>query len=250
MAEGDVAGAERWTRMELSFWEAVKTFLSPETPADTLAEWQRNTAAALMNLSVVHRAQERFADARAALARAIELAMASEHRGLQAQVYRHAATLAWQTGEDRDEVIELWRNAISAAVEDGGARQVADSSIELAEVLVRLGEYDLAWNEVERASTQLPFAVDPDAGKRIEIVRAAVNARRGSASSATAAAGPQRDAIAHNLNLLRQGTSQPLAEVLSSPEVDQPLPPQDAQIWDAALGQNNLGDALLVLLGR
>jgi hypothetical protein len=66
----------------------------------------------------------------------------------------------------------------------------------------------------------------------------------------TAAAGPQRDAIAQNLVILRQGTSQPLADVLSSPEVDRPLPPRDARIWAEALDQEGLGEALLILLAR
>ena len=432
MDDGDLAGAERWTRMEISFWETAKTYLTAETAPEALATWQRNMAAVLLNLCVVDRAQEKLDDARAALARAVELAKASDHRGLQAEVFRQAASLAWQGDDDHDLVIELWRNAISASVDDGGARQVADASIELAEVLLRLGEYDVAWNEVERASKQTAFAVDADAAQRIDIVRAAVNARRGSASSAvrrlepfvrsqpadtphgarvraalagfigyhaplsglavgmlddviaamregrlaerglshvperqnvetlrnaileggvpaitalvqvpgndkeallrgqivlaeltqflsvlpllferlchmkraqgrwlrvmdlamglfqaakrsgdadrqlagmnffamgwavtgyvptaiaeleralaTAAAGLQRDAIEQNLRILRQGSSQPLADVLLSPEVDRPLPPRDARIWAEANEQHDLADTLLVLL--
>src|SRR5262249_16075773 len=141
MAEGDVEGAERWTRMEISFWEAVKEYLPAETPPDALAEWQRNMAAALMNLSVVQRARGKFNVAGRALKPAIDLAMAAAHPGLQAIIYREAATLAWQTDEDQDTVIQLWRRSISASVEDGWASQLADALIDLATFLLRIGEY-------------------------------------------------------------------------------------------------------------
>jgi tetratricopeptide (TPR) repeat protein len=193
MAEGDVEGAERWTRMEISFWEAVKEHLPAGTPPDALAEWHRNMAAALMNLSVVHRARGKFNEARAALKAAIDLANAASHPGLQAIIYRETATLGWQTDEDQDTVIEMWRRSISAAVEDGGASQLADALIDLANILVRLGEYDLAWTEVDRAAKQLPLAVNPDAAQRIEIVRGAIDARRGGASSALKRLGPLLD---------------------------------------------------------
>ncbi len=432
MADGDVEGAERWTRVEISFWEAVKGHLAAGTPPETLAEWQRNMAAALMNLSVVHRAQGKLDEARTALEPAIGLANAVAHPGLLAIIYAESATLESQTDGDQDTVIDLWRRSISAAVEDGGASQLANALIGLAYVLLPLGEYDLAWSEVDRAAKQLPLAVNPDAAQRIEIVRAAVNARRGSASSAlkrlqpqvdqhpgntpagarvraalaefigfhtplrplalnlldevlaamrarqlperglsnvperesleqlratildgggpvimrliqvageddeallraklvlaeatqfqrviplfferlcqmkraqgrwlrvldlaqglfhsskrvgdaerelaannfynvafavtgsvnvavkgfattltTAAAGPQRDALARNLNTLRQGTTRPLADVLSIPEVDHPLPPREAGIWAEAMNQRDFEEALLVLL--
>jgi hypothetical protein len=67
----------------------------------------------------------------------------------------------------------------------------------------------------------------------------------------TAAAGRQRDAIAQNLNILRQGTGRRLAEVLSIPDVDRPLAQRDARIWAdarALLDRNDLDGALLVLL--
>jgi tetratricopeptide (TPR) repeat protein len=191
MAEGDAEGAERWTRMEISFWEAVKRYLPAGTPPDTLAQWQRNMAAALMNLSVVRRASGKFDDARAALEPAIALADAAAHPGLKAGIYAEGATLGWQTNDDQDTVIDLWRRSISAAAEDGGANQLATAVINLANFLLRLGEYDLAWTEVDRAAKQLPLAVNPDAAQRIEIVRAAVEARRGRASSALKRLQPQ-----------------------------------------------------------
>jgi tetratricopeptide (TPR) repeat protein len=191
MAEGDVDGAARWTGMEIAFWEAAKAYF-PEatTPPDTLATWQRNMAAARMNLAVVHRARGQFDNAFAALKLAIELADAAAHPGLRATVYREAATLAWQADEDRDTVIGLWRGCISAAVEDGWASKLADTLLGLADVLLQLGEYDLAWTEVDRAAKQLPLAVNPDAVERIEIVRADVEARRGNASGALKRLGP------------------------------------------------------------
>jgi tetratricopeptide (TPR) repeat protein len=193
MEEGDVEGAERWTRVEISFWEDVKEHLPAGTPPDALAEWQRNMGAALMNLSVVLRARDKFTEARAALKPAIDLANAAGHPGLLAIIYREAATLGWQTDEDQDTVIELWRRSISAAVEDGGASQLANALIDLANFLLPLGEYDLAWTEVDRAAKQLPLAVNPDAAQRIEIVRGEIEARRGGASSALKRLGPLLD---------------------------------------------------------
>jgi hypothetical protein len=66
----------------------------------------------------------------------------------------------------------------------------------------------------------------------------------------TAAAGRQRDAIVQNLNILRQGTGWPLAEVLSIPEVDKPLTHPDARVWAnarALLDRNDLDGTLLFL---
>jgi hypothetical protein len=88
--------------------------------------------------------------------------------------------------DDQDLVIELMRRSISAAVQDGGADRLATSLVELAEMLIRLGEYDLAWNETERAARQLPLAVDADLAIRIEIIRADIDGRRGNALRALA----------------------------------------------------------------
>ena len=191
MAAGDLAGAERWTRMEISFWEAVAAQLPAGMPAEALAELQRNTAAAWMSLSVVQRASERLADAQGSLARALSFAEQAAHPGLQALIYAEAAAIEMQTSDDHDKAIELWRRSISAAVDDGGARQLARSLVGLAEILIRIGEYDLASTEAQRAAGQLPLAVDEDTGRRIEIVRAAIDARRGSPSQALNRLQPQ-----------------------------------------------------------
>lgn len=189
MAVGDVAGAHRWAQMEVAFWESVRGYLNDAAP-HTLAAWQRNMAAALMNRSVVHRARGALDEASASLKAAIELANAAGHPGLRAIIYGEAATLAGQMDDDLDQVIDLWRRSVSAAVEDGGAGQLANALIELAHVLLRIGEYDLAWTEVDRAAQQLPLVVNADTRERIELVRAAVNARRGSASGALSRLAP------------------------------------------------------------
>ena len=137
-----------------------------------------------MNLSVIHRARGKLDEARAALNSAVKLAESAAHPGLQAIIYSEVATFGWQTEEDQDKVIELWRRSISAAVEDGAASLLANALVQLADILVRLGEYDLAWNEIDRAAKQLPLTVSLDAAQRIEIVRASIDARRGSASGA------------------------------------------------------------------
>ena len=191
LADGDLTSAERWARMELAFWNVVDAHLPTETPSEARAELQRNTAAALMNLSVVQRALGRLPEARATLGSAIELANKAAHDGLLALVLEETAILAWQLEENQDDVIELYRRSISAAVEDGGVNQQARSRIELAEVLVRIGEYDLAWHETEQAVKQMPFAVSRDAREQIEIVRATIDGRRGSTSGAMTRLQPQ-----------------------------------------------------------
>jgi hypothetical protein len=65
---------------------------------------------------------------------------------------------------------------------------------------------------------------------------------------ATAAPGPQRDAIAHNLAILRADSTEPLDRVLLTPDVKTPLPEPYARIWDEALEQGDLAEIVVFLL--
>jgi len=183
MAAGDVAAAHRWAQTEVAFWKSAGDYLV-DAPPEVFADWQRNMASALSNLAVVHRASGRLSEAKATLMTATELANAATHHGLSATIFHEAATLALQMDEDPDQVIELQRRSVSEAVKDGGADRHTIALTELAHVLLRVGEYDLAWTEVELALKQLRFTVNVDTRERIELLRASVEARRGSSSGA------------------------------------------------------------------
>jgi hypothetical protein len=60
--------------------------------------------------------------------------------------------------------------------------------------------------------------------------------------------GTQRDAVAHNLAVLRAGSSQPLDQVLLTPVITTPLPEPSARVWDEASVQADLADAVVFLL--
>jgi len=184
MSQGDITAAERWTRMELAFWQAAETQAVRPLTDEARTELRRNSAATWVNLAVAERAAGKLAEARASIGRAIDLANEVQHPGLQALVFSEAATLADQMEEHADVVIELLRSSISAAVTDGGADRLSQSLVRLAEWLTRLGEYDLALAEAERAAENVALGVRIDTAVQIEVVRADIAARRGNPDAA------------------------------------------------------------------
>lgn len=178
MQEGNVANAERWIRHELAFWQAAREHLRDATP-EIISDWARNFAAAWMNLAVVQRAQEQFDDARQSLQHAVALARDSNNIGLRAVVFAEAASLGWQTDEPPDNVIEWLRQSISAATEDGAVDRLSQSRTQLARILIKLGEYDLAWAETEYAARHISAAVREETVSLLQQIRAEIRARRG-----------------------------------------------------------------------
>ena len=193
MRNGDVKTAERWTRMEIGFWESLETHLAVDAPDDARRDLLNSTAIVWRNLAVVQRAHHDYASAKASIARAGELARRSGHPGLTSDVLQELAHYLAEAEPDADLQVSVLRRAVSAAIEDGSARRVTSTLADLGELLIDLGEYFLAKKELARAGGYLALAVDADDAERIEIALASIEARRNNPSQAAARLQPLVD---------------------------------------------------------
>jgi len=183
---GDTDGAIFWWQREYGFYDALYALATPGMTAAASSERTHNQAAALVNLGVALRQKKELEPARQMLDRARAGAIEIASPYLLARIELNLGVIADDAGADSDVVLAHARNSARHAADAGHALALTEAHLLAARMLLPLGEYHAAEQELDAARAVVEL--NSDRAYRIEIARcrAELAARRGAEAEALA----------------------------------------------------------------